>query len=713
MMPEALFKPEIKIIKEHLTILFNRCEQEAPNTLINMNRGEVKGDGWGHALFPTNAEGIQNASLWAVDWNTAGWNIYTGINPIKEGTNPNVPVINQDVAGAFFNFADLDSEESVKIAQSGMPLFNTYAVITGTTPHNRVHLYWEHECFTKNINAWVDTQKGIRNYFVGDAVIDPRRIMRLAGTINYPKRDKTDRGYKTEMVTLRTQFEDGPRDPISPAVLHRTYAGIPSSVSASENTPSDGGLGLPGTFSGADVQQLMEDISNGTEWHNNVCKLTAHWVARGWSDAEMIVACRSFTLPGYTQEDTDNEVNKAIQGARQKWDHPNPTHEVGPTAPAAVNPAWDDLAQRQGKVPDILDNETGEAIDRGDPASMSMKAWLKRDIPPRDYTLGSVMCTTSRWMLYGQTGLGKTLFTFNMAAAIAAGKPFLGWEAGKPRRVMYLDGEMPAETFKERVLQVTTVYGEDIQLFGLNRDDLGDDGMPPLNTPEGEAWLITQIEKFNPDLIVFDSIMCLLSGNMKEEEPWEPIKAMIRKITSLRIAQVWMDHAGHNATKAYGTSTKMWEMDTVIRLEKPQSDEPGFTVAFEKARLRTDKNAEEFTTQHVALENNVWTYKEAKEGGTKKANLATDITTGISNLVASGVGRERLGLDKRSTVIAILISDLRDALKQRGLLQTNEQNNLTSGASALFHRTGKDLIAAGKVAIDGKEMWLISKGLSL
>ena len=38
---------------------------------------------------------------------------------------------------------------------------------------------------------------------------------------------------------------------------------------------------------------------------------------------------------------------------------------------------------------------------------------------------------------------------------------------------MYLDGEMPAETFKERMLLIAERYGSDIQLFGYNRDDLG------------------------------------------------------------------------------------------------------------------------------------------------------------------------------------------------------------------------------------------------
>ena len=35
---------------------------------------------------------------------------------------------------------------------------------------------------------------------------------------------------------------------------------------------------------------------------------------------------------------------------------------------------------------------------------------------------------------------------------------------------MYLDGEMPAETFKERMELIAQRYGSDITLYGYNRD---------------------------------------------------------------------------------------------------------------------------------------------------------------------------------------------------------------------------------------------------
>jgi hypothetical protein len=74
---------------------------------------------------------------------------------------------------------------------------------------------------------------------------------------------------------------------------------------------------------------------------------------------------------------------------------------------------------------------------------------------------------------------------------------------------MYLDGELPAETFKERIQLVTTIYGAEIELYGYNRDVLTADDMPPLNTPKGAEWLWREIGTGSPHAIFFDSIMSL------------------------------------------------------------------------------------------------------------------------------------------------------------------------------------------------------------
>ncbi|MGO9773257.1 MAG: AAA family ATPase [Roseiarcus sp.] len=47
-------------------------------------------------------------------------------------------------------------------------------------------------------------------------------------------------------------------------------------------------------------------------------------------------------------------------------------------------------------------------------------AWRERELPPRDYLSGEVLCSTSRVLLNGATGIGKTLFCLDWGAAIAS-----------------------------------------------------------------------------------------------------------------------------------------------------------------------------------------------------------------------------------------------------------------------------------------------------
>ena len=266
------------------------------------------------------------------------------------------------------------------------------------------------------------------------------------------------------------------------------------------------------------------------------------------------------------------------------------------------------MADSNRQPDDPLYTQPRDAKDDGSREHLLLDAWLDRKIPPRDYLLGSVLCTTSRWLMFGETGVGKTLLAGDIGGAVASGSPFLDWGGRRQARVMYLDGEMPAETFKERMQLIAERYGSDIPLFGYNRDDLGDGAMPPLNEEDGEKWLMREIGLIEPDLIIFDSIMCLLGGVMSDEESWGPVKHLVRRITSKKIGQIWLHHTGHDGTKGYGTKTREWEMDTVVRLAFADDNHEAVAMEFRKARLRTPANFEQFKARTLSRGPDGWSF---------------------------------------------------------------------------------------------------------
>jgi RecA-family ATPase len=65
--------------------------------------------------------------------------------------------------------------------------------------------------------------------------------------------------------------------------------------------------------------------------------------------------------------------------------------------------------------------------------------------------LGKWMLERGSVMLCGRAGLGKTWASLGIAIACATLTPFLDWRPrGNPKRVLYIDGEMPAEMMQAR-----------------------------------------------------------------------------------------------------------------------------------------------------------------------------------------------------------------------------------------------------------------------
>ena len=82
---------------------------------------------------------------------------------------------------------------------------------------------------------------------------------------------------------------------------------------------------------------------------------------------------------------------------------------------------------------------------------------------------------------------------------------------------------------------------------------------------------------------------------------------LIRQLSARRIAQVWLNHTGHDANPSFGTKTKEWEFDATIMLTKEQSDDDGVLLEFTKARLRTPQTAGLFKPQLIRRTEDGWT----------------------------------------------------------------------------------------------------------
>ena len=72
------------------------------------------------------------------------------------------------------------------------------------------------------------------------------------------------------------------------------------------------------TFTKLDRATTAEAALNGENWHSNLLKLVASWVAKGNTDEEIYALAARLTLRDYTVEQTLKDVQPMIDGARRK-----------------------------------------------------------------------------------------------------------------------------------------------------------------------------------------------------------------------------------------------------------------------------------------------------------------------------------------------------------------------------------------------------------
>lgn len=179
--------------------------------------------------------------------------------------------------------------------------------------------------------------------------------------------------------------------------------------------------------------------------------------------------------------------------------------------------------------------------------------------------------------------------------------------------MLYIDGEMSRRLFRDRIKDYKRrAGGETSKTFlALSHEDIED--FKPLNTKEGQACIERIIEKLGSvDLIVFESMMGLIQGSMREEEPWAQTLPWIKSLTRRSIGQIWIHHTEHDETRGYGDKTREWQLDTVVFLTPDKNDliDIGFTMEFRKARDRTPQTRDDSREVRISLADDKWTCDE-------------------------------------------------------------------------------------------------------
>ena len=154
--------------------------------------------------FSTHA--INDAIDFVAEMNCLKLNTYMTINPINDqAERSGKGATDADILRAHFSFADADDERGLAGLKQLAALIKPDLVVqTGSVPCKRYHAYWRLVEPCLDLSMWRQRQSDIARRFGTDqAVVNPSRLMRVAGTIAYPSAAKIARGYIPELTTLK------------------------------------------------------------------------------------------------------------------------------------------------------------------------------------------------------------------------------------------------------------------------------------------------------------------------------------------------------------------------------------------------------------------------------------------------------------------------------------------------------------------------------
>ena len=273
---------------------------------------------------------------------------------------------------------------------------------------------------------------------------------------------------------------------------------------------------------------------------------------------------------------------------------------------------------------------------------LTLDEFLGISLPPREMIVAPFLPSQGLVMIAAARGVGKTHVALGIAYAITTGSIFLKWSAtGKPRPVLYLDGEMPATLFQERLQLIVQMNGGKKpapDLMHIVTPDKQDRVMPDLSTSQGRQEVEPLIERV--EVVIIDNISSLFrKGNENEAETWQAAQDWALDWRRRGKSIIFIHHTGRNGRNPRGNSKREDILDTVMILHQPADYDPSegarFEIHFTKARHFRGDDATPFEA-HLTEDNgkSVW----------KTSSLAPDaLTEDVAELFNAGNTIKQIG----------------------------------------------------------------------
>jgi predicted transcriptional regulator len=286
--------------------------------------------------------------------------------------------------------------------------------------------------------------------------------------------------------------------------------------------------------------------------------------------------------------------------------------------------------------------------------TFSFEELLTADLPEPEYILFPIIETFNEMIIHAKSGAGKTLFTTEIAYAVATGGSVLKWYAPKPRSVLLVDGEIPLTSLAKRYKDLQERNGGDTGNRFNILSFMSYEEPIDLTKPHWQALINKKIAELKVELLILDNLDSLFNLDQNKQVDWMPAQSWLKRLRANGISSIIVHHSNKQGG-SFGTSALSRQPNVIIALIQPegydQEDGAVFDVKFEKGRELFASSASTFRCRLV---DNQWVMEESpKSVKGVKAAILESIADGNTNYkdIASD-------LEKSQTNIKSLLSHL-------------------------------------------------------
>lgn len=499
-----ILSANLSIALDHLVALFGRA-MEGKIEITAIKAAEEK-------VSPRTRffrlDQLDEAAQYAVDVNREPqWNVYVGAALRRESVFPGSAADDTDFLRTYAVWADADNGFQVAKAKAvydsaGLP--PTMIVVTGRAPEKRAQFWWTLETPITDIETVRATTRGIADALNTDhAVCTGKQLMRLAGTLAWPKPNKVGRVLE---LTQLVRLERAPRE-ITLEQIHRAYPPAerpaPQYTGAADDRPGS----ITGTLAAPDLRSALASMRADDR---------ELWVRMGHALKELGDIGRGLW---FEWSQTSDKYDPA--DAARVWESFKPNHTGHQAVFAeAQRRGW--ANPRKGSAPHPEpegDAETGEVADDDGPFRA---ADFRGEPPERQWVVREWIAQGAVNSMYGDGGLGKTLLAQQLACAVSMGAPWLGVPT-KQGSVLAILCEDDKDELHRRHNDIKAASGyavgnpfADVWLWPrVGRENIlirwDKDSRPVLGA--FYARIFAEVTQLNPSLLILDTLADFYAGN--------------------------------------------------------------------------------------------------------------------------------------------------------------------------------------------------------